>query len=123
MAGLARALLAERKSQEAELAVQEAARLVKNSRNRQWLLEVDLALALVEAATGKRAAALTRLRKLQADAKGFLGVELEAGLALADDEIASGQVAQGRARLETIEQQAKAKGFLLMARRAAAARR
>ena len=42
LAGLARALLAERKTEEADRAIQEAVRLVKDSRNRQWRLEVDL---------------------------------------------------------------------------------
>jgi tetratricopeptide (TPR) repeat protein len=123
LAGLVPALLAEGKNQEAERAIQDATRLVKDSRNRQWRLEVDLALARVEAATGKLDAASTRLRKLQGDAKGFVGFELDAGLALAEVEIASGQVAQGRARLATIEQQAKANGFLLTASQAAAAQR
>ena len=123
LAGLVPALLAERKNQEAERAIQDATRLVKDSRNRQWRLEVDLALARVEAATGKLDAASTRLRKLQGDAKGFVGFELDAGLALAEVEIASGQVAQGRVRLATIEQQAKANGFLLTASQAAAAQR
>jgi tetratricopeptide (TPR) repeat protein len=123
LASLVRPLLAERKNQEAERTIQEAARLVSDSRNRQWRLEVELGLALVEAATGKRAAASTRLRKLQSDARGFAGLELDAGLALAQVEIASGQAAQGRARLDAIEQQAKATGFLLTANQAAAARR
>ena len=123
LAGLARVLLAERKNEEADRAMQEAVRLAKDSRNRQWRLEVDLGQARVEAATGNRAAASARLRKLQADAKSFVGLELEAGLALAEVEIASGQVAQGRARLDTIEQQARGKGLLLIANQAAAARR
>ena len=123
LATLVRPLLAGNKNQEAERTIQEAARLVKDSRNRQWRLEVELGLALVEAATGKRAAASTRLRKLQDDARGFAGLELDAGLALAQVEIASGQAAEGRARLDAIEQQARAKGFLLTANQAAAARR
>ncbi len=87
----------------------------------QGSLDVALALARVEA--GKRGATSTRLRKLQSDAKGFAGFELDTGVALAEVEIASGQVAQGRARLATIEQQAKANGFLLTASQAAAAQR
>jgi tetratricopeptide (TPR) repeat protein len=123
LATLARAYLSERNNQEAERAIDEAVRLVKDSRNRQWRLEVELGQARVEAATGKRAAAATRLRKLQNDARGFLGLELEAGLTLAEVEIASGQATQGRARLDTIEQQARSKGLLLIANQAAAARR
>jgi tetratricopeptide (TPR) repeat protein len=123
LAALVRPLLAEGKNQDAERTIQEAVRLVKDSSNRQWRLEVELGLALVEAATGKRGAAMARLRKLQTDARGFAGLELDAGLALARVEIASGQTAEGRARLEAIEQQARVKGFLLTANQAAAARR
>jgi len=120
---LARAYLAEGKTREAERATEEALGLVRDSRNRVSILEVGLATALVEAATGKRAAATTRLTRLSSDAKGYVGFELEAGLALADIEIASGQTAQGRSRLETIEQQARTKGLLLTATQAAAVRR
>jgi tetratricopeptide (TPR) repeat protein len=119
---LARAYLAERKTREAERATEEALSLVRDSRNRVSILEVGLAAALVETATGKRAAATTRLTTLSSDAKGYLGFELEAGLALADIEIASGQVAQGRSRLATVEQQARTKGLLLTANQAAARR-
>ncbi len=119
---LARALLAEQKNREAERATQDAVRLVRDSRNRVSILEVGLATAQVEAATGKRAAATARLSKLLNDAKGFVGYELEANLALGEIEIGSGQVAQGRARLQAVEQQARAKGLLLTANQAAARR-
>jgi hypothetical protein len=56
------------------------------------------------------------------DAKGYLGHELEANLALGEIEIASGQTAQGRSRLQTVKQQARAKGLLLIANQAAARR-
>jgi len=87
------------------------------------IFEAGLAAARVEAATGKRAAAASRLRKLETDAKGYLGVELEARLALGEVDISSGQAAQGRARLEAVEKQAREKGFMLTASLAAAARR
>jgi tetratricopeptide (TPR) repeat protein len=116
---LARARLAERNSRDAERASQDALQLVRNSRNRVSILEVGLATARVEAATGKRAAAVARLTRLLADAKGFLTYELEAGLALAEIEIGSGQIAEGRSRLQSVEQQARAKGLLLIANQAA----
>ena len=123
LAVLATALLADGKTQEADRTMEDALRLVRNSRNRQWILEVGLNAARVEAATGKRPAAAARLRTLLGDAGSFLGLELEAGLELGEVEVASGQAAQGRARLEAVEQRAKAKGFLLTASQAAAARR
>ena len=123
LAVLAKALLAEGKTQEAEKTIQEALRLVEPTSNRQWHLEVGIAAARVEAATGKHAAAATRLRKIRDDAKGFLAVEFDADMALGEVEIASGQVAQGRSRLEALERQARSKGFLLVANQAASARR
>ena len=123
LAVLAKALLAEGKNQEAEKTIQEALRLVAPTSNRQWHLEVGIAAARVEAATGKRAAAASRLRKIRDDAKGFVAVEFDADLALGEVEIASGQVAQGRSRLEALERQARSKGFLLIANQAASARR
>ena len=44
-------------------------------------------------------------------------------LLVGEVEIASGQAAEGRARLEALERQARAKGFLLIANQAATARR
>jgi tetratricopeptide (TPR) repeat protein/tRNA A-37 threonylcarbamoyl transferase component Bud32 len=123
LALLAKALLADGKSQEADKLIQEALRLVAPSSNRQWHLEVGLAAARVEAATGKRAAATARLRRLREDAKAFPAIELDADMALGEMEIASGQAAEGRARLEAVERQARSKGFLLIANQAAAARR
>jgi tetratricopeptide (TPR) repeat protein/tRNA A-37 threonylcarbamoyl transferase component Bud32 len=123
LAVLAKALLAEGKNQEAEKTIQEALRLIRPTSNRQWHLEVGIAAGRVEAATGKRAAAATRLGNIRNDAKGFLAVELDASVALGEVEIASGQAAQGRARLESVERQARSKGFLLIADQAAAARR
>ena len=123
LGALARALLSEKKTQEADDAIQQALRLVEKSRNRLSIFEVGLAAARVEAATGKRDAAATRLRKLQIDAKGYAGVGLDVDLGLGELEIASGRTAEGRARLAAVEQQARAKGFLLTAGQAAAARR
>jgi tetratricopeptide (TPR) repeat protein/tRNA A-37 threonylcarbamoyl transferase component Bud32/TolB-like protein len=122
LAVLAKALLAEGKNQEADKTIQEALRLVASTSNRQWPLEVGIAAGRVESATGKRGAAVTRLRKIRDDAKGFMGIELDADLALGEVEIASGQAAQGRARLESLEQRARSQGFLLIANQAAAAR-
>ena len=123
LAVLAKALLAEGKTQEAEKTIQEALRLVEPTSNRQWHLEVGIAAARVEAATGKHSTAAARLRKIRDDAKGFLAVEFDADMALGEVEIASGQVAPGRSRLEALERQARSKGFLLVATRAASARR
>jgi hypothetical protein len=56
------------------------------------------------------------------DTRSYLGLELETLLALGEIEIASGQIAQGRSRLDSVEQQARSKGLLLIANQAAARR-
>jgi hypothetical protein len=53
---------------------------------------------------------------------GYQGIELDARLALAEIEMKSGQIAAGRAHLASIEANAKAKGYNLVARKAAIAR-
>jgi hypothetical protein len=123
LAVIANALLAAGKTQEADRTMKEALRLVEPTSNRQSHLEVGVVAARVEAATGKRAAAATKLRTLREAAKPFKGVELDADLTLGELEIASGQIAQGRGRLEAVERQARTNGFLLIANQAAAARR
>ncbi len=49
---------------------------------------------------------------------GFFLLQLEASLALAEAETKSGKKTEGRALLETVEKNARSKGFLLIARRA-----
>ena len=50
---------------------------------------------------------------------GFLEYEFAARLALGEGELASGRTAAGRARLETLQTDATAEGFLLVARQSA----
>jgi hypothetical protein len=52
---------------------------------------------------------------------GYQGVELDARLAVAEIEMKAGQTAAGRALLAAIEADAKAKGYNLIARKAATA--
>ena len=68
------------------------------------------------AATQKLAALVVLGQKL-----GLGSLELEATLALGEQELAAGQTASGRARLARVEKVAKEKGFGAFARRAAAA--
>lgn len=53
---------------------------------------------------------------------GFWGIEFDAQLALGEIEKKSGHADAGRCRLAALERDAKAVGFGLMARKAAAAR-
>lgn len=55
----------------------------------------------------------------EAEKLGFVPYGFEARLALGEIETKSGNTAEGRARLQVLEKDAKAKGFLLIARKAA----
>ena len=57
----------------------------------------------------------------EAEKIGYAPGRFEARLALGEIEMKSGKTAAGRARLEQLEKDATAKGFLLIARKAAAA--
>ncbi len=50
---------------------------------------------------------------------GYMGIELDARLALAEIEMKTGQTTEGLAHLTAIEADAKAKGYNLIARKAA----
>jgi hypothetical protein len=49
----------------------------------------------------------------------YFGYQLEARLALGEIETGAGKIAAGRARLTALQKDAAAKGFLLIARKAA----
>jgi len=54
---------------------------------------------------------------------GFADYQLEARLALGEIEMQSGNPSAGRSRLDALEKDARVRGFLLIARKAAAASR
>jgi DNA-binding winged helix-turn-helix (wHTH) protein/tetratricopeptide (TPR) repeat protein/TolB-like protein len=127
---LARALLAQGKAAEAKDAVQHARSLAAKSQNpnMRWQTAVTAARietagknlahsAAADAARKELATIITKSREL-----GYLGIELDARLALAEIEMKSGQIAAGRSHLDTIEADAKAKVYNLIARKAASAR-
>jgi DNA-binding winged helix-turn-helix (wHTH) protein/TolB-like protein len=127
---LARALLAQGKVAEAKDAVEHARSLVAKSQNPEIRWRTAIAAARIDtagkdaahsadgiAARKELAAIIAKSRELS-----YQGIELDARLALAEIEMKSGQIAAGRARLDTIEADAKAKGYNLVARKAAIAR-
>jgi hypothetical protein len=127
---LARALLAEDKAAAAAEAMQHARALAAKSQNPEirWqtaitgarieTAERDVAHSAARIATRKELAAIiARSREL-----GYRGIELDARLALAEIEMNAGQMTAGRAHLAAIEADAKAKGFILLARKTAIAR-
>ncbi|MGB6632712.1 MAG: winged helix-turn-helix domain-containing protein [Terriglobales bacterium] len=127
---LARALLAEDKAAAAAEAMQHARALAAKSQNPEirWqtaitgarieTAERDVAHSAARIATRKELAAIiARSREL-----GYRGIELDARLALAEIEMNAGQMTAGRAHLAAIEADAKAKGYILLAHKAAIAR-
>jgi DNA-binding winged helix-turn-helix (wHTH) protein/TolB-like protein len=127
---LARALAAQGKAAGAEDAVQHARALAAKSQNPEirWRTAITAARignagkdashsAAGIAARKELATIITKSREM-----GYQGIELDAGLALAEIEMKTGQTTAGRLHLATIEADAKAKGYDLLAHKAAHAR-
>lgn len=126
---LARALLAEGKPAAAKEAMQHARSLAIKSQNPEihWRTAINEArIETAEKDVGHSAAGIATRKELAAViAKsrefGYIGIELEARLALAEIEMKSGQTTAGREHLTAIEADAKAKGYNLIAHKAATA--
>lgn len=117
---LSRSLLQQGKVDEARAAIAEAVRLSEKSHDVTVRIPVMLDHAQVMAAgkdlggAGKAAQqALTQARKL-----GLFRLQLEASLTLGQIEMPAKHPAAARARLQTLEKSARAKGFELIARKA-----
>jgi len=122
---LVRALLAQNKLVAAQQVVAEDRKLVANTENRIDLLNVRILSALNESDSGNVAEAVRLLQASIEESRnsGFTALELEARLALGETETKARNLTAGRATLASLEKDAKTKGFLLIARKAAAARK
>lgn len=125
---LARAFLAQGKLPEAQKAVDRAQTISKGTENRETHFSVTTTAARVQAASGQgpnQAQAIGMLRTVvdEAAKSRMLPDELEARLALGEIEMKSGKAAAGRDHLATLEKDATAKGFVLIAHKASAAAR
>jgi eukaryotic-like serine/threonine-protein kinase len=124
---LARALLAEGKGGAATQAMQPARSLAAKSQNPEIRWRTAITAARIETAekgiAQSAAGSATRKELAAIIAKsrelGYQGIELDARLALAEIEMKEGQTAAGRAHLAAIEAEAKAKGYNLVAHKAA----
>jgi eukaryotic-like serine/threonine-protein kinase len=127
---LARILLAEGKPAASTEAMQRARSLAAKSQNPEihWQAAIVASrIETAEAAAARSTAGIAARRELTAVIArsrelGYQGIELEARLALAGIEMRAEQVSAGRAHLAVIEADAKAKGYNLVARKAALAR-
>ena len=95
---------------------------LKNLQYRGIRIACDITAARVAAAAGKRDEAAKSLEALLLETTqlGFLGMQFDIRLVLGDVERKSGEGRRGEARLVALEREAAAKGFGLVARKAAA---
>jgi predicted negative regulator of RcsB-dependent stress response len=91
------------------------------SRNRMVQLGYAIVEGQVRAENGQVAPAIENLTRIIAETKksGFYGYQLKARLALAEVEWQSGKAATAHAHLKTLQQEARERGFLLIADKAA----
>ncbi len=118
---LSRALLQQGKVDDARSAITEAVRLSEKSQDVTVRIPVILDHAYVMAAGKNLGKAETTAQKAltRASNLGLFRLQLEASLALGQIQMTGPNPAAGRARLHALEKSARAKGFELIARKAA----
>lgn len=120
---LSRALLAQGKAKQAKVAADHAISLSQKTADRISRFEAAIASAEVNAESGQTAEAIKALESTAKEARlhGYLEYELETQLHLDKIELHSGHPTAGKASLKKLQGDAQAKGFLLLAHKAAAA--
>jgi eukaryotic-like serine/threonine-protein kinase len=103
--------------------IEQAANLAQQANDRTLKLTTAIAKARIDGASGKNEEALKGLASVEkeAHAAGLVAIEFEARLALGEAEHKAGQTAKSRATLNALAQEAKAKGFNLIAAKAGGA--
>lgn len=103
--------------------IEQATSLAQQANDRNLKLMIAIAKARIDAAAGKVEDALKALAAgaKEAHAAGLVAIEFEARLALGEVERKAGQTAKARATLNSLAQEAKAKGFNLIAAKAGGA--
>ena len=116
---LARTLLAQSKMEEAQVAASNALALAQRTSDRSTHLMANLAVAEVNARTGKEPAATKALQSILSEClrDGYKEFEFEARLDLGRQELRSSR-ASGRQRLEKLKEDASREDFRLIARKA-----
>jgi tetratricopeptide (TPR) repeat protein/TolB-like protein len=101
--------------------IEQASSLAAQANDRNLKLMIEIAKARVDAASGKNDDALKALAAAQKEARaaGLAAIEFEARLAAGEVEMKAGKAVAGRSSLRTLAQDAKAKGFNLIAAKAA----
>jgi serine/threonine protein kinase/tetratricopeptide (TPR) repeat protein len=120
---LARSLIAQGKLSQAEEVVSNDRKLMAQSEDWMSRISIDILNSQLLTTSGNPEQAINQLQtSLQKSKKsGFGQLEFEARLALGEAEIKGGKATVGRADLRALERDAKAKGYMLIARKAGAA--
>jgi len=121
---LAQALLTEGKLGEAKKEIEAAQALATVSQSRLARFQFDLARARVLLTSEQSELPRAQVEEILGEARkrGFVGIEFEARMVLAEWEKKSGHGSAARTELAALESSARSKGFGLVARKAAAAR-
>jgi eukaryotic-like serine/threonine-protein kinase len=121
---LAQVLLMQGKYKDAQQEIRTSQPLAAKSQNRFARLQFELTSARVKAPTDDPETSRAQLDDVlaQAHKHEFLGIELEARLELAQLAKRTGHIAESQEQLTLLEKSARAKGFGLIARKAASAR-
>jgi DNA-binding winged helix-turn-helix (wHTH) protein/tetratricopeptide (TPR) repeat protein len=122
--GLSEALLAQGKQTEAQREIEGTRDLAAKCQSLLDRLQYDVASSRVLLSSDHPENAKPQLERTLRDARahGFVGMEFEAMLVTADMEKRSGHAALAREQLSSLEHAARDKGFMLVARKAVAAR-
>jgi serine/threonine protein kinase/tetratricopeptide (TPR) repeat protein len=120
---LVRSLLAQDRIEDAKAAADRALVLSQRTSDRASRFTAAIVAAEVSAKLGKTMAASRALETVRTEASrfGYSAIELEARLHLGEVEVRSGKANTGRAHLGQLRDDARNKGFLLVARKASAA--
>ena len=121
---LARALLAQGKRPEAQAEMAGVESLAKKTQSRAARFRFALVQAQVRLSSDNPESARSDLKQTlkEASDRGFMAAQFEARLGLAELERKLGHTATAQAQLISVEHAARAKGFVLIARKAAAGR-
>lgn len=118
---LALALLASGDLAGARSQIEQSRSLAQQANDRNLKLMIAIQKGRIDAASGNNAEALKALGAAQKEARaaGLVAIEFEARLALGEIEIRAGRSANGQATLHALAQEAKSRGFNLIAAKAA----
>jgi hypothetical protein len=119
----ARALLMEGKLKEAATEIDQARALWEKSRDFQQHFDIGIVSARILARSHDPADAEKQLNLLldEATRTGLVSYQFEVRLAIGEIEMQSGKTSSGMTHLKSLERDASAKGFLLIANKAKAA--